>query len=136
VGELTAKLPGEALSSGERRAASRVVGKDHIYSLCSKEVSNDNYEQIGTDEISQLNGRRIRGEQGASLADDRLSAVCEGWHRIQGLLARTRHGNLRLILVRFEVKLIIRHRNQFVAHAEKAANRYNAHGDAIALLQD
>ena len=40
-----------------------------------------------------------------------LSTVCEGGHRIQGVLARARHSDLRLVLVCFQVKLIIRNRN-------------------------
>ena len=67
---------------------------------------------------------------------DGLSAVGEGLHRLQVIFIRAWHSDLRLILVHFEAELIIRHRHQFVAHAEKPTDRYNTQGDAVAILQD
>jgi hypothetical protein len=67
---------------------------------------------------------------------DGLAAIGDGWHRLQGILIRAWHSDLRLILAHFEVELIIRHRHQFVAHADKPTDRYNSHGDAVAILQD
>ncbi len=76
-------------------------------------------------EIARL--RDATGHFGVARCCVGLSTVCEGGHRIQGVLARARHSDLCLVLVRFQVKLIIRNRNQFVAHAEKAPNRDNTY---------